>query len=417
VLLLLVWLGAIVTGVFAQPLTPEAAAPARVTCIVLGVRVLLTFIGSVYSGLLCGYDRYDLVNAVLFSGTVIRFIVTPLLLATGADPLITMAVIAASVCALEAIVLAVIAHRRVGDLSVRPVWPERQERGRLYGFGLQAVFVVLAIKIISYTNTTVVGITLGAASVALIALPLQLVEYSRLAVGGFVEVLLPRVERLSSRGDRDGLRATYLQSTRVACFMAGWLVALLIGLGPSFLTRWVGPEYGAPAQWVLVYLGLAMFGHVLSAQMPLPFYQAMHTLFVPAVVLLTEAAVNFGLGLWLAPQFGLVGMALATAIPAVGIGLLVLPPYLCRRLDLSVIEWLRQSVVPGTLMLACGLVIQYGIGLLIGGDSYTSIAIRSVSTLPVAAVVVGLTFPAGERQAIWVRTRRLLMELQPGGTG
>ncbi len=248
---LLLWLGAVLPDVFAEPLSAGATAAVPLTCALLGVRVWLMFIATVYSGLLCGHDRFDLVNGVHLSVIVARLIATPLLLDRGHDPLLTMAWITAGMGAAEAIALGIVAERHVGGITIRPVRPAWFELGRLYGFGLQSAFVLLAIKLINHTDTTVIGITLGAASVAVFALPLQLVELARLGVGGFVGVLLPRVEKLTLGPDaRTDVRKTFVKTARVGCLLTGWLSALLIAVGPSFLTRWVGPEYGDPAQWL-----------------------------------------------------------------------------------------------------------------------------------------------------------------------
>ncbi len=395
---LLLWLGAVLPDVFAEPLSAGATAAVPLTCALLGVRVWLMFIATVYSGLLCGYDRFDLVNGVHLSALVARLIATPLLLQRGHDPLLTMAWISAGMGAVEAIALGIVAERHVGGITIRPARPTRFELGRLYGFGLQSAFVLLAIKLINYTDTTVIGITLGAASVAMFALPLQLVEFARLAVGGFVGVLLPRVEKLTLGQDATtGVRETFVKTARVGCLLTGWLAALLIAIGPSFLTRWVGPEYGGSAQWLLVYLSVAMFAQALSVQVPLPFYQAMHVLRVPGIVLGVEAGLNLALSLWLAPRMGLTGVALATAIPALTIGLIVLPRYLCRTLGLPLSTWLRQSVLPGVLMFIATLSSQMALGVLLDSDSYTTIAFRLLSTMPVALAVVHWTFPADER--------------------
>jgi O-antigen/teichoic acid export membrane protein len=403
VLGLMLWVGAALPGVFAQPLSVETASAVSLTCALLGARLLLMFVASIYSGLLAGHERYDLVNVVHFWCMVARFVATPLLLERDYDPLLTMAWIAAAIGACEAMILGIVARRYVRGFSIAPAWPSRSELGGLYGFGLRSVVVLLAIRLISYTDTTVVGLALGAASVAIFSLPMQLVEYGRLAIAGFCDVLLPRVETLSTRQDAIGLQRIYLQTARVACFLTGWLAALLITLGPAFLTRWVGPEYGAPVEWVVTYLALAMFGHVLSAQMPLPFYQALQIQTVPAVVLLVEAILNLGLSLWLAPRLGVNGVALATAIPALGVGMLILPAYLCRRLGVSVSAWIRQSLLPGALMLAGTVALQTAIGTVLEDDAYSTIVIRIVATLPVALAVMMLTFPRDERRVVWNR--------------
>ena len=87
-------------------------------------------------------------------------------------------------------------------------------------------------------------------------------------VTGFAGVFLPKVAFMTAQGDMDSLRDAYLRSARIAYFLAGWLGGSLIMLGPLFLTLWVGPGFGGPVSYVLLFLVLAMFGQVLATYLP-----------------------------------------------------------------------------------------------------------------------------------------------------
>ncbi|MBY0496289.1 MAG: polysaccharide biosynthesis C-terminal domain-containing protein [Cyanobacteria bacterium] len=391
----------VIPHAFAEPLSAEAARAASATCLLLGAQLFFVFIGSAFSGLICGYDRWDLVNVVNISTIALRFIAIPLILATGRDPLFRLALMTASVAAIQTLMLAAIAYRLVPQLSVRPVRCRRDELAMLYGFGVPSFFIMFAVRLVSFSDTTIIGIMLGASSVALYALPLQLMEYARQAVSGFTSVLLPHLTELSTRGELAALRASYLSATRIACFLTAWLGATLMTLGPAFLNRWVGDAFGAPAQWVLIFLAVAAFGQVLTIHGPLGFYQAMHLVSFPAKVLMLEALANLGLSIWLAPRLGIPGVALATALPAVFISAVVLPSYLCRKLDLPIWTLIAASVFPGALMFAANAAVLYLSGLVITGRSYPAIATRASFSLPIAALVFLTMFPASERRALW----------------
>jgi O-antigen/teichoic acid export membrane protein len=386
---------------FAEPLSIESARATSYTCVLLGAQMLFIFVGSAFAGLICGHDRYDLVNAVVVAFVVVRFVATPLLVRPGHNPMVMLAILTVAVAALRAVALAWIAFAYIRRLSIRAVRPKADELRLLYGFGLQSFFILFAVKLISYTDTIVIGMSLGAASVALYSLPLQLVEYARVGVGGFTGVFLPRLTTLTTKGDLAGVRDAYLSSTRIACFLSGWLVALLIYLGPLFLNRWVGREFGTPVHWVLLYLAVASFAQVLSTQIPFAFYQALDLLAFPAAVLFAEAVANLVLSLWLAPRFGITGVAFATAIPALFVSMVLLPPYLCRRLGLPLRTVVVGSVLPGVLMLAAGVATEWTAGLFIQGESYPIIIGRALISLPVAILLFRWTFPADQQRAIW----------------
>ena len=394
-------MSAVVPYAFAEPLSAEAARAASATCFLLGAQLFFIFLGSSFSGLICGHDRYDLVNAVNMATISLRFVAIPLILASGQDPLFRLALLTSSVTAIHTLMLAAIAYRLVPRLSVRPVKCRRDELRMLYGFGLPSFFILFAVRIVSFSDTTIVGLMLGASAVALYALPLQLMEYARATVGGFTSVLLPRLTEMATRGEMAGVREAYLSAQRIAFFLTAWLAASLMTIGPAFLNRWVGESFGASAQWVLIFVAVAALGQVLTIHAPLGFYQAMHLVAFPAKVLMVEALLNLGLSIWLAPRFGLPGVALSTALPAILISAVVLPPYLCRRLGVPIRTFLVAGVVPGAVMFVVNAAVLYLSGLVIHGDSYPAIVTRGVISVPVALFVFTATFPATERRALW----------------
>ena len=389
----------VVPHAFAVPLSAAAAHAASVTCVLLGVQLFLVFVGSAFAGLLSGHDRYDLVNVVGISTVAIRFVAIPVILASGHNPLFRLAIVTSSVTAFQTLMLCAIGYRLVPGLSVRIVRWRRDELRMLYGFGLPSFFILLAARLVSFSDTTIVGLMLGASSVAIYALPLQLMEYARTAVGGFTGVLLPRLTLMTTRGDMASVRDAYLSAVRFACFLTAWLGATLMTVGPSFLNRWVGDAFGGPAQPVLIFLAFAAFGQALSTHAPFGFYQAMHLVSFPAKVLMLEALLNLGLSIWLAPRMGITGVALATALPALLISAVILPRYLCQQLGLPIRTYLVASVLPGALMFIANAFVLDLTGLVMTPDSYPAIALRAAVSVPVALLVFLGTFPPHERRA------------------
>ena len=397
----MIGLSAVVPYAFAEPLSPEAARAASATCWLLGAQLFFVFVGSAFSGLIAGHNRYDLANMVNIATISIRFVAIPVILASGRDPLFRLALLTASSAAIHTLMLAAIAYRVVPQLSVRLVRWRRDELRMLYGFGLPSFFILFAVRLVSFSDTTIVGIMLGASSVAIYALPLQLMEYARATVGGFTSVLLPRLTELTTRGDVAAVREAYLSATRFAYFLTAWLAAAMMMLGPAFLTRWVGEEFGGPSQWVLIFLAIAALGQVLTIHAPLGFYQALHLVAFPAKVLMVEAVLNLGLSIWLAPRLGITGVALATALPAILISAVVLPRYLCRRLEVPMRTFVTASVVPGALMFIITSAVLYLTRLVITAESYPAIFVQGLVTVPVGLLVFVATFPVLERRALW----------------
>jgi len=399
-------LSAFLPRLFADPLSADAQVSARQACILLGGQLLFSFVGSGFSGILYGRDRFDLVNGIRLVSIAGRTAAIVALLGRGPDPLLTLAAIAAATTAFEMTAAAALAFRVDPALVVRPVMPQRAELAALYSFGVQSFALLFATTLISYTDTTVIGVMLGAASVAIYTLPLQLVEYVRVAASGASGVLLPRLTVAAERGDVDHLRGAYVLTVRSVAFLSAFIAAHMMALGPAFLTIWVGADFGTNVLGVIVCLSLAVLFHIVAVIIPSGFYQAMGLLRLPAVVLLTEAVANLVLSVALAPRFGILGVAVGTLIPACAVSCFVLPPHLWRHLRLPVGEAVG-ALVPAAVLLVVVLGTQWLLGLVFGEASYLALAARVAAAVLPACAVFSVLFPMDDRRWVYGIARGL----------
>ena len=148
-LLLLIALSRIIPVAFGEPLSGEAAHAASVTCVLLGIRLFTIFVASAFSGVICGHDRFDLVNAVQFVSLLVRAVAIPFLLPMSSNPLIALAALTAVMGFLEFGALVVIAFRSIPGLQVFPTVPQWFELRWMYVFGLQSFMILFAVKLIS----------------------------------------------------------------------------------------------------------------------------------------------------------------------------------------------------------------------------------------------------------------------------
>jgi O-antigen/teichoic acid export membrane protein/GNAT superfamily N-acetyltransferase len=389
-----------ITHIFAEPLSAEASRAASIATVLLGVQLFAVFLSSAFSGLLAAHDRYDLVDTVAFVSVLFRSVAIAFLVRPGHNPMVTLAVLMAVVTTASTLMLGGISYWYVPGLSVRLTRPRIDELKLLYGFGLQSFLIVFAVKLISYTDTTVIGSMLGAASVALYVLPLQLIEYSRTGVGAISRVLLPRLTVLVTNGEMERVRQAFLEATRMSACLSGWVAATLVAVGPAFLNRWVGPEFGTPVQLVLIYLVIAAFAQMMSAQVPFPFYQALGIVGFPAAVLMCEAVVNLGFSIWLAPKLGIAGVALATAVPAVCVGFLILPPFICRRIGLSYKIFVVSALLPGVMTGVVTALVSWFVAQYIEVVTYVGIAARTVVTVPFGLLLFFAWMPKAQKRAV-----------------
>lgn len=399
---LAVALAPVVPRLLATPLAPERLDAATITMVLLGLRLVFMFVNSAFSALLASHGRWDLVSTVIIIAALIRSV--GVLWATAQpDAMIWLSIVSVVDGAIQLPLFIGFCRLVAPGVRMRAVTPTRLELRSLYGFGAQAFVVQTALLIIGYTDTALIGVLLGAASVTLYTLPLQLVEQSRVLVNGITQSLLPELAAHRARGEFDKLKSLFLGASRTCAALSVLINVHLVILGPAFLAIWVGPAVAAESPRILLFLGIAATASALSTQVMNPFYQALDLLKLLVLVVLAEAVVNFALSVWFAGRFGVWGVALATAIPAVAITMVFAPRFLLPRVGVTVGEFTEQVVLPAAALGAACAVTQHLVSYVIGADSILLLALRSACSGLVVVLVAPLVLPRGDWMPIVTR--------------
>lgn len=381
----------ILPSMLAQPLSPGVHDAAQTVVLLLGVRIAFVFVSSALAAVIAAHGRADLTSVVSIGLAVLRS-AGVLWAVTQPSPLPKLATISAIEIGLQVPLLAAVARGVAPSLSFQPRLPTMTELRGLYGFGIQAFVVQIAVLVISYTDTALIGVLLGAGAVGVYALPLQLIEHSRILVAGVTQNLLPELSARRARGEMDQVSRMFLLASRACATLSSFVNVHLVLLGPAFLTLWVGPEMAAESPRILLWLGVAATAAALSTQAMTPVYMALDLVRVLLVIVIAEAAVNFTLSYWLANAIGLWGVALATAIPAVAITLLFAPRPLLTRLRVPFAHFVAYVFGPAALLTVASIATQLLLARWHTVTSFFDLALRVAASTVVCAGIVLATF-------------------------
>lgn len=405
-----------IPGLIIEQPTDAAAWETSVACALLGVQSVFSFLAAGYLGTLVGRDRFDLANLGRVSATLLRFVV--IIVAVRDDqPFIRLMAYLTVASAAEFLGQWALAHASSPGLRVRPMRPRGADLRILYQLALPALTITIATRLIYHTDTTVIGVMLGAASVGIYALPQQLMEHARTTVSSYAGVLLARLAALHAQGQTASMQAAYLRCARVTAFAAAFVVVNLIWFGVAFLELWAGPGFGTQARWVIAGLGLAVFFSSAGVIVSAPFYDSMHRLAWPATILVGEAVLNLGLSVALARPLGIEGVALGTLVPAV-LGYLLVPRQMCATLGLPVRRYVAATLGPAAAVATAVSAAQWlGAGWL-PADTVSRFVVRAAMSFPAALVVAALIATHDERDSVRGVVTSLAARLSPvrGGT-
>lgn len=357
------------------PSVPAATlTEARWMVLILGINAAIQLPLSILNGVLNGCERFDLRNAVRISVRVAEVAAMIAVLLLGYRLAALACVVLAGTLVREALNY-VVAKRVCPQFRIAPrlsSWPVVRE---MLSFGGKSALQTISRSGMYQTSGILVAYFLGPAALAVYARQRALVLHASRFLNQYAYVFIPASSVLHASGNDDELRALFLKSTKHALYIALPIVALLAIMGGPLVRLWMGAEYQAP-----VVLAVLAIGHLLPlAQRPaFCILIGMHRHGIPAVAEALAAAASIGLGILFIGMFGwgLLGAALAIALPVtIGGGVAVLVSA-CRVFKVPIADYTRRlvpgpvaAVVPFALALAAARWFCEGtplVGLAIG---------------------------------------------------
>ena len=333
-------------------LSPEQVVTAQWVLGILGLRVVAAFPMSVFGAVTTARQRFALTGSIAIAVALLQAAATYLVLSAGYGlvPLVaaTTFIALSSYAAYAAAARAAFPALR---LAVRRF--SRSQLRQVTGFSLYLFLIGIAIQLGTKMDALVIGAFLGTSAVAVYTVAMRIAEYQRQLCGQISTLLFPVVVRYHADENQVALRTTLLEGTRLSVALVAGLTVCLLAYGSQFIQIWMGPGFdGAVGPfYVLILLGVVIVAQGPTGNILLG--AGRHRLV--AALSMVDVVVNLALSLFLVTRFGLLGVALGTAIPYLVLNLFVMVPAACREVRVPLWSFVASVVTPaavGTLAAA-----------------------------------------------------------------
>lgn len=323
----------LVLGALAAALTPMLL-PHSPDRWLFGQLILIFTIGTVaffatrvFTGALSAELRYDHVAAADLSATLLRSGATicALLLGYSVVGLAWASVLGWTVYLALSIWFT---RRDLPFLRFRLHMPAGRTLRSLFSYSSYAFVSQLADLLRYQTDAFVTASFVGVAAVTHYRVAGMMSLYAIQCLNPALAIFQPVFSRQEARQDQNAIQKTFLFASKIALSVACFAAFGMIALGKPFIERWIGRTY-LDAYPCLVILAIAC-ALTVSA------YPGINLLFgvsrhkVYAVLTITEGVLNLALSIFLARRYGMLGVALGTAIPMFLIRTLIQPVYVCH---------------------------------------------------------------------------------------
>ena len=353
---------------------------------------------ATFQAILLGTQRQDRCNQLWILVVAAKFLGAVCLLLTGFG-LVAIVTMEALVHLGAGIPQSRWAFGEVPGLKLRPRLASLTRARALVSFGGTLLVLSVCSLVSEQTNRLVIAGFLPVAMVTYFSAGGKLYQVAYSVPTTLVQAVSPLAAHLHGRGDHAGLRVLFLRMTKYTTGLA-WPLVLSLGFCAAFLLRaWMGRPFAAHfrvVQVLVVAFAVAAYNHAGYSIL-------VGTKRIGPVLWryqLPQAAITFTLSVWLVGRLGVVGVAMATTVPAVLLEGVFLS-FLLSEVGVGWAEFFRLVVLPtaGPAVVAYApLGIAYS---LLNVDSIALLAVAALSSVLYAVLFWRFSLNPSERAELF----------------
>jgi O-antigen/teichoic acid export membrane protein len=348
--------------------------------------------------ILRGLQRYDVVNSVDILANITMAVATVAALWLGGG-VIALAVV--NICTLfVSLAAGMWALRRLApELSIRWNAADWRMARQIFTFSWPLFMRDVATRLQTRTDEITIGFFLPVSAVGAYSIARRLSEATQTLTRQFMKTLLPLASQLNAEADFSRLRALYKTGTRLTIAIVLALGSVIIVLAGPILTLWVGSEYAIYAGVVAI---LTLASLIATIQWPaMAILQAMARHRILATSSLGNGIANLILSILLVRPYGLVGVALGTAIPTAIEYFCIVLPYSLRATGIHLREAVMEIFLPALLPALPTLLVLYALRAAAEPASFLLVAAVALTGLCVYAISY-LSIGGNQSERQWV---------------
>ena len=379
---------------------PSDASLFAKVILVVGVYLAIEFPVRVYQGALAAKMRYDIIANIQMLTLALRTALTVLILVLGLKVLALAWVTVTS--GIPGMILFVYySKKNMPHLKLQWSQYSADRTKKIFTYSFFAFISNLAEMLRHNIDVVVISVFLGLATVTHYKIASTMVQYFRKLVVTVLGVYFPLFGQLHGAQDSEGLKASFFFSSKLATCIAGFIGFGFVAWGHPFIERWMGPEY-LDAFPVLFILTVASTLSIAQSSSPaVLFVTSNHRLY--SMYGLADGALNLILSLLLVKPFGMVGVAMGTLIPLMGVKLVIQPLHVCKVMSIRYSEYAGR-MLKTVLRVAVALIIPTLISVTYVAPNYRNLFVISLLSAGAYVVVIWYIELNRDEKLVFIRT-------------
>ncbi len=301
---------------------------------------------GMFSGVLHAKQDFVWLNGINILVLVVKNIILVVMLLNGFN-LMTVALIHLFATILRSILRYLVIKKRHPHLDFKKSDLQKTIIKKIFGYSVYSFMIAFSIKVLFFTDSIVLGSMVSVAAVTFYAIPMTLMTYLEQIVTVGMSVFTPVISSNEAVGENEKNRNIYFWGSRYALMLSLPVVFVLYTNGDSFISLWMGEEYGLKSTSLLRILCVG-YVFYLSQVIATELLKGISRHKFIAYVFAVEAVLNLLLSVILIKffGFGIEGAAYGTMVPLVVVNFLIVPLYVCKLMSLNYLSYILKTYFP-----------------------------------------------------------------------
>jgi O-antigen/teichoic acid export membrane protein len=378
----------------------------RVLVLLVGFTLALGFPFGVFSAVISALQRFDINNLFQVLALLCRTALIIILLNLGYG-VVAMGIVVLVAGLVEFSLKTQWCLRKYPGFKLRLKSANFSTLKSIAGFSTFVFIIAISVRLSFQTDSIVIGAFMSAGAITFFAIANNLVTYMTSMLTQASVTITPVASALDAKEDIARLRRLLHVGTKYCLTLALPVGIAFLIFGERFIELWMGPGYGKPSGEVLFILTIAYIGYLSQLPTGSIFY-GRGKVKALAFLNLGMAVANIVLSVILVRDYGIVGVAIGTAVPLAVYGYIVLPLYVCRELGVNVAGYILRSYAIPVLAGIPYTVVLYLLheNLQIGSLPEFGAMMLAALVVYVLAVIY-VVLEKDHKEAVWAQLERL----------
>lgn len=329
------------TALFNVPVDLEEQA--RLAFYIIGIQAALSFPARLWEGVVQGMQRFVFFMTIIYISSGLQALLIYLLLSHGYG-IVALATTSLIASLIKWLSFYVFSLRKLPDLRIHPHLSDLKPGALspIITFSIQFFILQACSMIILHTDRLIIGIFFPIAALTTYEIALRIHDVIRTIVSSIQIIVLPAASEFHALKQKENLQKIVLRGTKFI-FILFFLIAVPVAiLSRQFIIWWIGEDLGNSAQILVILLFAQMFNalNFVTGQVFLGMWKTKVYIWVRVL----SAVLNVVFSIVLLKIFGLVGVALGTALQfaVTDIPLLI---YFLNQLEIRKTVFLKECIL------------------------------------------------------------------------